>query len=178
MVAVQGPVRRPSHLHTSSSSSSAWIRLLEACSGFKISHKSCFKLNPMNILKLFSPSSTWTFLVILYFARRSRFNLGQLSAEINVLNEDKFTCITEVEICFGLLFFRTANQELQLYSSRETSAGKWTTHSRVSVLFAITMTSIMAAGDVSDSVLQRIITTFFVTNVIRRQTVISAFSYS
>jgi hypothetical protein len=43
------------HLHGSGFS--------KACFGFKISYKSCLKLNPMNILKLFSPSSTWTSLV-------------------------------------------------------------------------------------------------------------------
>jgi hypothetical protein len=39
------------------------LGFLKACSGFKISYKNCLKLNPMNILKLFSPSSTWTSLV-------------------------------------------------------------------------------------------------------------------
>jgi hypothetical protein len=39
------------------------LGFLKACFGFKISYKSYLKLNPMNILKLFSPSSTWTSLV-------------------------------------------------------------------------------------------------------------------
>jgi hypothetical protein len=39
------------------------LGFLKACSGFKISYKRCLKLNPINILKLFFPSSTWTSLV-------------------------------------------------------------------------------------------------------------------
>jgi hypothetical protein len=39
------------------------LGFLKVCSAFKITYKSCLKLNPMKILKLFSPSSTWTSLV-------------------------------------------------------------------------------------------------------------------
>jgi hypothetical protein len=52
--------------HTEESSSLLYLHglgFLKACSGFKITYKSFLKLKPMNILKLFSPSSTWTSLV-------------------------------------------------------------------------------------------------------------------
>jgi hypothetical protein len=39
------------------------VGFLKACSGFKTSYKSYLNLNPLNILELFSPSSTWTSLV-------------------------------------------------------------------------------------------------------------------
>jgi hypothetical protein len=39
------------------------LGFLKACSGFTIFYKSCLKFVPMNILKLFSPSSAWTPLV-------------------------------------------------------------------------------------------------------------------